>query len=362
MNNQSVTIITPVYNGEKYLQKYFMYIRQISYPDVQIVLVNDGSTDHSGEMLRQYVNEDKRAVLIDKTYNEGVSAARNSALQIADGDWIFFFDCDDCFESDIIDKCLRIACLYGCDTVLYNYEDDHRLTYTEKCYTDSKIKDVVAAGIGMTKEEVLLWIRGKRTMRERKELTGPWKMMYSMDIISQFYLSFDPELRIGEDTIFTSNYLAHTRIIGVSEETLYHCQNNEGSTIDTYKKDPVRMISEKLKLIDAKVRLEGSLKENDIMDISGLWGGEYLFSSVQIALGLTKNTDMSFRDKLYFYRKWKNNDLVRKIWKSFTLYEILSCHSIRSIPFVIVKLNMDRILFLALKAVIVLGLDRKIEE
>ena len=76
-----VTIITPVYNGEKYLQRYFAQINAIGYKNLQIIVVNDGSKDETSEIVQKYAEEDSRIEFIDKKVNEGVSSARNDALK-----------------------------------------------------------------------------------------------------------------------------------------------------------------------------------------------------------------------------------------------------------------------------------------
>lgn len=104
-----VTIITPIYNGEKYLKRYFAQINAIGYKDLQILVVNDGSKDKTSEIVQKYAEEDSRIEFIDKKVNEGVSSARNDALKRAKGVFCFFFDCDDTFDAQIIEKCVAIA-------------------------------------------------------------------------------------------------------------------------------------------------------------------------------------------------------------------------------------------------------------
>lgn len=115
-----VTIITPIYNGEKYLKRYFAQINAIGYKDLQILVVNDGSKDKTSEIVQKYAEEDSRIEFIDKKVNEGVSSARNDALKRAKGVFCFFFDCDDTFDAQIIEKCVAKV-KSDTDTVCYNY-------------------------------------------------------------------------------------------------------------------------------------------------------------------------------------------------------------------------------------------------
>ena len=101
--NPLVSIIIPVFNGEKYLHEFLNELTKLTYRQLQIIFINDGSIDNSGEMLQAYVDLDPRAELITKD-NAGVSAARNDGLEKARGKYVFFFDCDDSFEKDIVER------------------------------------------------------------------------------------------------------------------------------------------------------------------------------------------------------------------------------------------------------------------
>ena len=120
-----VTIITPIYNGEKYLERYFTQIEAIDYENLQIIVINDGSKDKTSEIVKKYANVDSRIEFIDKRTNEGVSSARNDALKMARGKFCFFFDCDDTFETQIVEKCVSKV-KADTDTVCYNYASVRR--------------------------------------------------------------------------------------------------------------------------------------------------------------------------------------------------------------------------------------------
>lgn len=93
-SDKTVSVIIPVYNVEKYLPECLDSLLAQTYPHWQAICVNDGSKDNSLQILQQYAAKDKRFVIIDQK-NAGVSAARNTALQKASGDYITFLDSDD---------------------------------------------------------------------------------------------------------------------------------------------------------------------------------------------------------------------------------------------------------------------------
>ena len=100
-NETLVSIVVPVYNVENFIEECIESIIRQSYETLQIILVDDGSTDHSGELCKRYVENDTRIELF-QTQNSGVSTARNIGISHARGDYIFFVDSDDMIMDDYI--------------------------------------------------------------------------------------------------------------------------------------------------------------------------------------------------------------------------------------------------------------------
>ena len=105
MKNYKISIIVPIYNTESFLDKCIKSLITQSYNNLEILLINDGSTDGSLSICKKYANQDSRITLINKK-NGGVSSARNKGLKIATGDYIGFVDSDDYISSDMYEKLL----------------------------------------------------------------------------------------------------------------------------------------------------------------------------------------------------------------------------------------------------------------
>ena len=101
MDEKLVSIIIPIYNSEKYLKKCIDSILEQKYNNLEIILINDGSTDNSGKICDRLAIEDKRIKVIHKL-NEGVSIARNKGLEMAKGEYIFFIDSDDYIDENTL--------------------------------------------------------------------------------------------------------------------------------------------------------------------------------------------------------------------------------------------------------------------
>ena len=96
----SLSIIVPIYNGERYLRKCIDSILSQTYTDFELILVDDGSKDSSLEICREYEKNDSRVVVFHKE-NAGLVAARKSGVSIAKGEYIGFVDCDDYIDDDM---------------------------------------------------------------------------------------------------------------------------------------------------------------------------------------------------------------------------------------------------------------------
>ena len=103
MENKLISIIVPVYNVEKYVSRCIESLISQTYSNIQIIVVNDGTKDHSREIVKQYQKNDSRIELYDKV-NGGLSDARNYALNYVRGEYICFVDSDDYVSSDYVKK------------------------------------------------------------------------------------------------------------------------------------------------------------------------------------------------------------------------------------------------------------------
>lgn len=114
MDNAKISIVVPIYMVENYLEECIDSILNQTYENLQIILVDDGSLDRCGEIVEHYKNIDNRIHVIHKI-NGGISSARNTGIERADGDYIAFVDSDDVLDSYYVEKMLGIALNYDAD-------------------------------------------------------------------------------------------------------------------------------------------------------------------------------------------------------------------------------------------------------
>lgn len=148
MNNPKISVIVPIYNVEKYLEKCVYSIINQSYTNLEIILVDDGSPDKCGEICDEFAKKDNRIIVIHKK-NGGLSDARNAGLDIAKGDYIGFVDSDDYIAADMYEKLLNAiisdqsdfaiceyVCVYESDEFAQN--DKEQMEMVKKCYSTNE--------------------------------------------------------------------------------------------------------------------------------------------------------------------------------------------------------------------------------
>ena len=138
-----ISIIVPVYNVEPYLRKCLDSILDQTYRDLEILIIDDGSTDGSGAICDEYAGKDDR-IKVFHTENKGLSAARNLGLDNASGDWIGFVDSDDWIEPDMYEVLLRKAEETGADVVECGCHIDYRATSYEHPAIQRAVSDIDA--------------------------------------------------------------------------------------------------------------------------------------------------------------------------------------------------------------------------
>ncbi|MBO7068150.1 MAG: glycosyltransferase family 2 protein [Bacteroidaceae bacterium] len=120
-----VSIIIPIYNVERYLKRALDSVLAQTYQNWEAIMVDDGSTDSSGEIAEQYCRKDKRFTLV-KQENQGQGVARNNALKLIKGDYVMYLDPDDMYHPQAMEICVNASLRDGTDMVTYTYNHTYR--------------------------------------------------------------------------------------------------------------------------------------------------------------------------------------------------------------------------------------------
>jgi glycosyltransferase involved in cell wall biosynthesis len=150
MENIKVSVIIPVYNTEKYLDEAINSIISQTLQEIEIIIINDGSTDNSAQILERFAQQDSRIKIITLEENKGQSVARNTGMKIMKGEFIYFFDSDDILESDCLELCYQKMTKKDYDFLIFDRtpfltednDDEQKLKLTiPKRQTDFLSKD-----------------------------------------------------------------------------------------------------------------------------------------------------------------------------------------------------------------------------
>ena len=206
---QTVSIIVPVYNAEQWLAHCVLSIRKQSYKDLDIILVNDGSTDSSGILCAALEKSDKRIRYV-RMENEGASAARNVGITMARGAFIMFCDADDYLERDAVAS--MISDSGGMDWVVGSFRKVGAMTTTV-----SHITTVMSLShiTGYVMSNLL-------NPRENQMLSGCWAKLYRTDIIRKHKLRFPVTQRTAEDMTFNYQYLLFCELVKFTGDVVYN--------------------------------------------------------------------------------------------------------------------------------------------
>lgn len=226
-----VSIIVPVYNVAPYLQQCMDSIVNQTYRNIEIICIDDGSTDESGEILEQYARSDNRINVLH-TDNLGVSSARNTGLSFASGQYLLFVDGDDWIDLATCQKAVSNIFAEAADVVMWPYIrefPDHSapkaIFQNPKVFNEIECHKLQRRMIGLFDEELA-------HPESADALSTVWGKLYRREIVEQNHLRFENLLRIGtyEDGLFNLFYFAYAKSAVYISDYLSHYRKNTGMT------------------------------------------------------------------------------------------------------------------------------------
>ena len=230
MNTPKVSVIVPVYKAEKYLAECIESILRQSFLNFELILVDDGSPDGSGDICKRYAQIDNRLKVIHQN-NSGVSAARNAGIAISKGEYIAFIDSDDSVDETFFENAVE---------AIEQSEADLYISGLMMEFWKDKMKEkIIPYGI---QQEVIFT---PKTLLEHMEVSypqicicGPWCKLYKRAIIEEHNIRFEKSLQYGEDTYFNLDVLRVCRLICFSSDIFYHYRrDSEESLFSRFHRD-----------------------------------------------------------------------------------------------------------------------------
>lgn len=207
------SIIIPVYNTAKYLSRCIDSILRQSVDDFEMILINDGSTDNSGELCEMYKKKDSR-IEVFHTENKGVSSARNLGLEKANGEWIIFIDSDDWIDQDLLDALVRKIDIFGLDLYTYGYRriNDNTTEYVyQPIYTVENNEEFI---------------------KSRYYKHAGCAYAYNNSLIKKYNIKFPENQKYSEDQAFLLKYISRCEKVVLLNKVLYNYYDSPTSAVN----------------------------------------------------------------------------------------------------------------------------------
>lgn len=283
--NELVSLIVPVYNVEKYLREAIDSVCRQTYPNWELLLVDDGSKDQSGTICDEYARNDMR-IRAFHTENKGVSSARNLGIENANGKWIAFMDSDDYLDDRYLETLIKHSNnveLVVCST--QNVPTGRCTILTDQVAYYSTLEDT------------------------RKEL-GKFRTYFYSAVWNKIYLRnkvtmrFNPNLSLGEDWWFNVEYMQNCHGICVLPDILdYHRVSTEDSLTKQFRINAIDDISS---TYYAQLRLYG-----DSQMARNYVNNDFVHAVITQSIRLVRNKQHSLKKKKEILDQWANHDF----WK-----------------------------------------------
>lgn len=309
MKKGLVTIIIPIYNVENYLDKCLGSVVNQTYQNLEIICVDDGSTDSCPQLCEEWAAKDKRIMVIHQK-NTGYGIARNIGIEHANGEYVCFLDSDDYIALDLVEKAYKLAEKEQADMVIWGF---------------IRVRDGNAVGERVPRTEKDSY-KGKEVQEEfLPDLIGPdlhgkknanlamgsLSIMCSMQMIQKSGWRWVSErVIISEDTYSVLCLCAGVKKVSILREGLYYYAERKGSSTQRYQKDRYKMLKE---CIDLSIRTSDELNYNERVKERLLYGH---ISCVLYSMKWIMMSDLNHQEKV---------ENLEKIIRDPHFQNILSC-------------------------------------
>jgi len=222
-----ISIIIPVYNVERYIKRCLDSIIEQTYTDLEVILVDDGSSDHSVEICKEYEKKDSRISVVSKN-NEGAGIARNVGISLSTGEYLGFVDADDYVEKEMYQVMVKSLEENNADLVYCLSTDESHEGYDNGTYKVFRGEDIENLAIGMI---------GTMPNQKKDSLYGSsvWRGLYKKQVVTDCNISFLSERTVAsEDLLFNIEYLQQCQKAIYLDAALYHHCKNEASMTRTF--------------------------------------------------------------------------------------------------------------------------------
>lgn len=307
VNMKKISVIIPVYNVEKYLKQCLDSVLCQTYKNLEILLVDDGSTDNSGSICDDIAKMDSRIKVIHKE-NGGLSSARNAGLDLAIGDYIAFVDSDDYLDLSTFENCIAKlletdadVCMFSHFTTDGQYEKAHKLPLDKEIYQREELKTNI----------VPLFI-GQKNGNEEPLLGFVCRQIFKRNAIGELRFRSERDY-YAEDVVFDLEFYTKANKMCVINKPLYYYRYVETSLSNRYREG---LFEKLLRLIAFKQEI---IEKHKITDCEERINRSIFRAARGGIINVKRASSLSKKTKKQEIKKIVNNLLVRKSIKKIKL-------------------------------------------
>lgn len=301
-----VSIIVPIYNKEKHLKRCIDSILNQTLKNIEIILVNDGSTDNSLEICKNYARTDSRIKIINKK-NEGVSKARNDGILASSGSYVGFVDADDYIDENMYRSMLMKCKKFNSEICISNYYIDNNNYQTPvklNVYSDLISKE------NILNDFILDLVNSDPTINNSKTIMGSsWRFLISKYFLINNNVFFPVNIPLREDLLFVLDLMLKAESICIDHSFNYFYVNTDGSAVKKFRENYFEMgldVNNRMKKILKSQICNKSVKERLNYNYFNL----FISSIVNEA---SKDSPYTFREKIKRIEVICKHDKTKKV-------------------------------------------------
>lgn len=295
MNNPKVSVIIPCFNVEKYIDRCMDSLANNFYENKEVIFVDDGSRDSTGQKLDQFSVRYPFVKAIHKS-NSGVADTRNVGLANAEGEYIMFVDPDDYVEPDFISRGAAEMAASRCDMIMFGFNTDWTgrlepvlpLEHYDFSSNDQIIEQLFPRIFGLSIERFHLWLSGQALMPD-KETGQIWRWIYDHSFLKRNNIRFQ-DVKVGEDMVFNAEcLLAADRVKSIDDCLYNYFPRKDGLMYSNIS--GLDSLRNKNDMLAQRIRLGEVYQLKTGKDPLALYGGSCIMSCFELAYLLSKNAD-----------------------------------------------------------------------
>ena len=301
-----VSIIIPVYNVEKYIEECICSIKKQKYSNIEVILVDDGSTDRSGSICDAITKNDKRFYVFHKK-NEGVSIARNVGLSYCSGEYITFIDPDDWVEDTFILELVKTIESYNVDSVCCTF-----FHTSLDSVSHGNPEESLKQGLDVV----------QNLMEENWYTTVVWNKLFRRDCVYQNennFIQFQPGRTVGEDEKWLINIFADTKkSMKFINKKLYYWRIREESALHSVKNKVTRQMLDEVKTKEEIMEILAANNSSDIYKLAAksLYEKTFVVCKYAFDFGEWSIADQLFSKMRYGRLIWLREECKKSVYSS----------------------------------------------